>query len=47
MLEKEWWEFIWSVSKKLDFLIAWSEAGSKLKKANELGVNVVGLEYVM
>jgi DNA ligase (NAD+) len=47
MLEKEWWEFIWSVSKKLDFLIAWSEAGSKLKKANELGVRVVGLEEVI
>lgn len=47
MLEKEGGEFIWSVSKKLDFLIAWSEAGSKLKKANELGVRVVGLEEVL
>jgi NAD-dependent DNA ligase len=34
------------VSKKLDFLIAWKDAGSKLKKANDLGVKVVGLEEV-
>jgi DNA ligase (NAD+) len=47
IIEKEWGEFIWSVSKKLDFLIAWKDAGSKLKKANDLGVMVVGLEEVM
>lgn len=47
MLEKEWWEFIWSVSKKLDFLIAWSEAWSKLKKANDLWVKVVWLEEIL
>lgn len=47
ILEKEWAEFIWSVSKKLDFLIAWTEAWSKLKKANELGVRVIGLEEVL
>ncbi|NDK08631.1 NAD-dependent DNA ligase LigA [Candidatus Gracilibacteria bacterium] len=47
MLEKEGGEFIGSVSKKLDFLIAGSEAGSKLKKANELGVRVVGLDEIL
>ncbi len=46
-LENEWAEFIWSVSKKLDFLVVWKDAGSKLKKANELGVKVVGLDDVM
>lgn len=46
-LEWEWAEFIGSVSKKLDFLIVWSEAGSKLKKANVLGVKVVGLEEIL
>ncbi len=47
IIEKEGWEFIWSVSKKLDFLIAWKDAWSKLKKAQELGVRVVGLEEVI
>jgi DNA ligase (NAD+) len=46
-LESEWAEFIWSVSKKLDFLVVWKEAGSKLKKANDLGVRVVGLDEIL
>ncbi len=46
MMEKEGAEFIWSVSKKLDFLIVWKEVGSKLKKAQELGVKVVGIEEI-
>ncbi|MFA5916630.1 MAG: NAD-dependent DNA ligase LigA [Candidatus Gracilibacteria bacterium] len=46
VIEKEGGEFIGSVSKKLDFLIAGKDAGSKLKKANDLGVKVVGLEEV-
>ena len=44
-LEEVWWQFVWSVSKNLDYLLAWEKAGSKLKKANDLGVEVIDLTY--
>ncbi len=44
MLEEKWWNFVSSVSKNTDFLVAWEKAWSKLKKANELWVEVLGLD---
>lgn len=43
-LESVWWDFVWSVSKNTDFLLAWDKAWSKLKKATELWVQVINLE---
>lgn len=44
ILEEQGGEFVWSVSAKTDYLLAWEKAGSKLKKANELWVEVLSLE---
>ena len=44
ILEEQWGEFVWSVSTKTDYLLAGDKAGSKLKKANELWVEVLSLE---
>ena len=44
MLEKVWWDFVSSVSKNTDFLLAWEKAWSKLKKAESLWVEVLNLE---
>lgn len=44
LLEKDGWEFVSSVSKKTDYLLAGEKAGGKLKKAQELGVKVLSLE---
>ncbi len=41
IIEENWWEFVSSVSKNLDFLIAWEKAWSKLKRANDLWIMVV------
>ncbi|QFR39109.1 NAD-dependent DNA ligase LigA [Candidatus Gracilibacteria bacterium 28_42_T64] len=43
ILEENGGEFMSSVTKKTDFLLAGDKAGSKLKKANDLGVEVVSL----
>jgi len=44
ILEKQGWSFVGSISKNTDYLLAWDKAGSKLKKANELWVEVLSLE---
>ena len=42
-LEEVWWNFVSSVSKNTDYLLAWEKAWSKLKKADELWVEKIDL----
>ncbi len=44
-LEAVWWVFVTSISKNTDYLLAWEKAWSKLKKANELWVGVLSLDW--
>ncbi len=44
LILKYGWQVRTSVSKELDYLIAWEKAGSKRKKAEELGVLIITLE---
>ena len=43
ILEEKGWEFVSSVSKNTDFLIAWEKAWSKLKKAQDFWVKIMNL----
>ena len=44
LIEKNGGKSVGSVSKKTDYLIAGEDAGSKLSKANEIGVKVITLD---
>ena len=44
ILEKNGWEFVSSVSKNTDFLLAWEKAWSKLEKAKSLSVEIIWLD---
>ncbi len=44
ILESQWGSFMSAVSKKTDYLLAGNKAGSKLKKAQDLGVKILKLE---
>ncbi|MBF0913833.1 NAD-dependent DNA ligase LigA, partial [Candidatus Gracilibacteria bacterium] len=44
ILEKNGGEFVSSVSKNTDFLLAGEKAGSKLEKAKSLSVEIIGLD---
>jgi DNA ligase (NAD+) len=46
-LEEVGGEFVGSVSKKTDFLLAWENAGSKKEKAEKLKVEIIGLDYFL
>lgn len=47
IIEKNSGKFSTSISKKTDFLVAGEEAGSKLRKATELNVEVISLERLL
>jgi len=44
-LESVWGSFVTSISKNTDYLLAWEKAWSKLKKANELGIEILDLQW--
>lgn len=47
MLEWVWGEFVGSVSKNTDYVLAWEKAWSKKTKAEELGVEIIDLDYFL
>jgi DNA ligase (NAD+) len=46
-LEEVWWDFVWTISKNTDYLLAGANAWSKLAKAEKEGVRVVDLEFFL
>ncbi len=44
-LEKSGWDFVSSVTKKTDYLLAWEKAWSKLKKAEQNWVKIIDLDF--
>lgn len=44
IIEKNWGEVRTSVSSKLDYLVVWNEAWSKLQKAQDLWVKILSLD---
>ena len=44
-LEEVWWNFVSSVSKNTDYLLAWEKAWSKKSKAEKFEVPIIDLEY--
>ena len=43
LLEDNGWEFVSSVSKNTDYLLAWEKAGSKFKKAQNFWIEILDL----
>jgi DNA ligase (NAD+) len=43
MIEENGGEFVSSISKNTDYLLAWESAGSKLEKARSLGVEIIDI----
>jgi len=44
ILESKWWNFVWSISKNTDFLLAWEKAWSKFDKAQKLWIKIIDLD---
>ena len=44
MIEENGGEFVSSISKNTDYLLAWESAGSKLEKARSLGVAILSID---
>ena len=45
LLEEVWWEFISTVSKNTDYLLAWEKAWSKKLKAEKIWIEIINLTF--